>query len=136
MYDKSVAAHAAFGQARALIAQLDKMSGADVDALKAVLEPLAPSSAQVRNVRAIRRRGPATAATPSLEGVSNTLLAAAMAMQNADVAPTAVQIAACNAARTQAAPVLAQWNSIRTTRLAAFNARRKAAGLPTVSLPN
>lgn len=136
MYDKSVAAHTAFGEARALIAQLDKMSGTDVDALKAALEPLAPSSAQVRNVRAIRRRGPATAATPSLEGVSNTLLAAAMAMQNADVAPTAVQIAACSAARTQAAPVLAQWNSIRTTRLAAFNARRKAAGLPTVSLPN
>ena len=136
MYDGAVASHKAFVQARALIAQLDKVSGADVDALKADLEALAPVAAQVRNVRA-RRRGPAGAVTtPSLEAVSNTLLTAAMAMQNADVAPTAVQIAACAAAREQAASVLPRWYALRTTRIAAFNAKRKAAGQPTISIPD
>ncbi len=135
MYDGAVATHRAFGQARALIAQLSTLSGADVDKLKADLEAIAPGSAQVRNVRA-RRRGPAGAAgTPSLEAVSNAMLTAAMAMQNADVSPTAVQIAACAAARAQAAAVLPQWNTLRTTRLTALNAKRKAAGQPPITLP-
>jgi len=134
MYNGAVATHRAFGQARALITQLGTMSGADVDAFKADLEALAPSSAQVRNVRA-RRRGPAGAtSTPSLEAVSNAMLTAAMAMQNADVAPTAVQIAACAAARAQGALVLPQWNALRTTRLAGLNAKRKAAGQPLISV--
>lgn len=131
MYTKAVDAHKAFQQARSIVAQLGSASGADVDALKEDLEALAPASSQVRVRR--RRRGPGGGAdTPSLESVSNTLLAAAMAMQNADVAPTAVQIATCAAARRQAAPVLAKWNAIKNTRLAALNAKRKAAGLAPI----
>ncbi len=136
MYNGAMDAHKAFGQVRGLVAQLDKMSGADVDALKAQLEPLAPSSQAGRASRSRRGGRGGAAAAPSLETVSNTLLAAAMGLQNAEMAPTAVQIAACAAARKQAAGVLPQWNSLRNAGLAAFNAKRKAAGQPTISLPN
>ncbi len=129
MYDGAVTTHKAFVEARALVAKLGAMSGADVDAFKASIEAVAPG--QVRNVRAIRRRG-ASAPSLSLETVSNALQAAAMAMQGADVAPTGTQVAACAAARKQAAQVLPEWNKIRTTQLLAFNAKRKAAGQPTV----
>jgi hypothetical protein len=63
------------------------------------------------------------------------MLAAAMAMQNADVAPTARELAACAAARRQAAAVMAKWTAITTTDLPALNARRKAAGLPAIVIP-
>ena len=43
MYEGAVATHRAFADARALVAQLDKLSGADVDALKAKIEAVAPS---------------------------------------------------------------------------------------------
>jgi hypothetical protein len=110
------------------------MSGADVDALKAQLEAVAPSSATARKIRGFRRRG-ATTTAASLESASTAMLAAAMAMHNADVAPTATQVAACTAARAMGVEVLPKWNALRTTGLAAFNAKRKAAGLPTLTLP-
>ncbi len=134
MYHGAVATHKAFVEARGLIAQLNKLSGTDVDAFKAQIEALAPTGAQVRNVRGFRRRGPGGAAAPSLESVSNAMQAAAMAMQGADVAPTAIQVAACTAARRQGATVMPQWTALKTTVLAAFNSKRKAAGQPTVSL--
>ena len=31
---------------------------------------------------------------------------------------------------------MARWNTLKTTGLAAFNAKRKAAGQPQVKLPN
>jgi hypothetical protein len=31
--------------------------------------------------------------------------------------------------------VLPTWNTLRTTGIAAFNSKRKAAGLPTLTLP-
>jgi hypothetical protein len=61
------------------------------------------------------------------------MLAAAMAMQNAEVAPTANEIAACSKARTESGAVLARWTKLKTTGLAALNAKRKAAGLATVT---
>lgn len=63
------------------------------------------------------------------------MIGAAMAMQSADVAPTASQLAAVTRARTQASAVMRKWTSLKTTGLAALNARRKAAGLPTVPTP-
>jgi hypothetical protein len=45
--------------------------------------------------------------------VSNGLLAAAMAMQGADVAPTAAQVAACDRARAQAVLVMARWARLK-----------------------
>ncbi|MBL0169780.1 MAG: glycoside hydrolase [Gemmatimonadaceae bacterium] len=135
MYNGAVDAHQAFGQARGVMQQLEKLGGADVDALKAKLEPLSPSGSPQR-ARG-RRRGPGggAAQAPSLETVSNMLLAAAMGMQAADFAPTAVQIAACAAARKQAAAVMPEWSAARAG-IAAFNAKRKAAGQPTVSMPD
>jgi photosystem II stability/assembly factor-like uncharacterized protein len=113
MYRGAVATHAAFVEARALAKQLEGKSGAAVDALKARLEELAPSS-QVQRVR--RRRGPggATATGPSLETVSNAMLAAAMSMHNSDTAPTALQVAACAAARKQGAEVTAKWQAAKS----------------------
>ncbi|MFI5213862.1 MAG: hypothetical protein ACHQU8_04925, partial [Gemmatimonadales bacterium] len=53
------------------------------------------------------------AGPPTLESASAALLAAAMAMQNADLAPTAAQVAACDRARAAAAPVMARWARLR-----------------------
>jgi hypothetical protein len=60
-----------------------------------------------------RRRGAATA-TPTLEAVSNALQAAAMGMQGAEVAPTAVQVAAAAAARRQYVTTMGRWTLART----------------------
>ena len=45
LYDAAVAAHAASLQARALVAELDKASGADVAAFKSQVDSLAPAPA-------------------------------------------------------------------------------------------
>jgi hypothetical protein len=134
MYDGAVATHRAFADGRAMVAQLAKMSGADVDAIKAKIEAVAP--AQPRVGRGGRRRGPggAAASSPSLETVSNSLQGAAMGMQGADVAPTAVQIAACATARKLMTTAMPEWASVKAA-VVAFNAKRKAAGQPTVDLP-
>jgi len=130
-YDGAVAAHAAYAQARALAAALDSLSGEDAAAFKAQVESLAPVPRP--RVRGFFRRGPA--GPPTLESASNALLGAAMAMQSADLAPTAGEVAACEQARTQAAPLLARWTRLKTAGLAAFNARRSAAGLAPIKLP-
>jgi photosystem II stability/assembly factor-like uncharacterized protein len=111
LYWEAVAAHRAFNDAKALAATLDKRSGPEVDAIKGELESLAPTGLQ-RNVRLLRRRAGGTA-TPTLEAVSNALQAAAMAMQGAEVAPTATQIAAATAARNQARPILTRWAAVK-----------------------
>jgi hypothetical protein len=131
MYDASVAAHAAYLQARSLAAALDSLSGDDAAAFKAQVESLAPAPRP--RVRRFFRAGPAE--RPTLESVSNGFLGAAMAMQGADVAPTAAEVAGCDRARTQAAPVMAQWTRLKTAGLAAFNAKRSAAGAAPVRLP-
>ncbi len=134
MYDGAVATHRAFADARTMVAQLAKLSGADVDALKAKIETVAP--AQPRVGRGGRRRGPGGAAAnaPSLETVSNTLQAAAMGMQGADVGPTAVQVAACASARTLLSAAMPEWASVKAA-VTAFNSKRKAAGQPTLEMP-
>jgi hypothetical protein len=63
------------------------------------------------------------------------MLGAAAPLQAADVTPTAGQVAACDSARAQSRTVMAQWLGLRTTGLAALNARRTAARLPAVVLP-
>lgn len=63
------------------------------------------------------------------------MMSAAMAMQGADVAPTAAEIAGVTRARAEGADVMKRWNAIRTTGLAALNAKRKAAGQPAITLP-
>ncbi|MEO6778223.1 MAG: glycoside hydrolase, partial [Gemmatimonadaceae bacterium] len=133
MYDGALVSHSAYGQARALMAQLDRMSVAGTDAFRAQVESLAP--APVTGRRGFFGRG-AAAATPTLSGVSSALMSAAMSMQGADVAPTASEIAACEHARAQLAAVMSRWNEVQTTGLAGFNAKRKAAGQPVLTLPS
>ena len=115
MYDGAVAAHKAFGEARSAMEMLSKMSGANVDALKAQLEPLSPSGSpqRARGGRRGGRGGGAGTSEPSLETVSNAMLAAAMSMQAADTPPTAVQIAACAAARKASAEVMPKWTKVK-----------------------
>ena len=62
-------------------------------------------------------------------------MGAAMAMQGAEVAPTANQAAACDRAGRQLAEVMKQWTALKTAGLAELNARRKAAGQPAVTIP-
>jgi hypothetical protein len=107
MYDAAAAAHAAYVEARALV---ESLSGT----LRAQVESLAPApSARPRGRGLVR---PGQAAPPTLESASNAALAAAMAMDGSDVAPTAAQVAACARARTQVATVLARWARLKTRR--------------------
>jgi hypothetical protein len=71
----------------------------------------------------------------SLDAVSGAMVAAAMAMQGADVAPTGREAAAVADARRQSAAVMAKWTKATTIDLPAINAKRKAAGLPPIEWP-
>ena len=133
MYDGAVAAHAAYARARALASALDSAGGGDAAAFKAQVESLAPAPRPRGGRGVFFRRGPA--GPPTLESASNALLGAAMAMQGADLTPTAGEIAACAQARSQSAKVMARWNQLKTAGLAAFNAKRSAAGMTPLRLP-
>ena len=132
MFDGARSAHAAYTDARALVAQLDKIPGADIGAFKAKVDSLAPAAAPGGGGRGGRGGAAVATAAPTLEGVSMAMLAAAMSMQSAEVLPTATQVAACARARSQLRGVMPRWNALKTTKLAALNARRKAAGQPVV----
>jgi photosystem II stability/assembly factor-like uncharacterized protein len=133
MYDGARTARDAYRQARALIAQLDAQQGSDVAAFKAQVEALAPPPQAAGGPGG--RGGGGGAAPLTLESVSAAMLAAAMAMQNADVAPTGREVAACATARAQSVEVMARWTKLRTIDLAALNAKRKAAGQPPITIP-
>ena len=139
MYDAAQSAYASFTQARALVGELDKLQGADVEAFKKQVEALAPAPAAGGRGRGrgFGRGGRGGGAPPaaSLESIQTSLMGAAMAMQNADATPTANEVAACSAARSEARAVNAKWTALSTNGLASFNAKRKAAGQPTVTLP-
>jgi len=66
---------------------------------------------------------------------SAPMMGAAMAMQAADVAPTASQVAAVAKARADAASVIKRWNALKTTGLAALNAKRRKAGEAPIGIP-
>ena len=108
MYDGAIALHAAYEEARALVAQLDAAGDAASAALKAQVEALAPPPSPPGRFR--RRAAPT--GPPTLNGASSAMMSAAMAMQGADVAPTARQVAACDMARVQAGEVMERWRAI------------------------
>src|SRR5262249_26161095 len=101
MYDLAAGAHAAHVQARAMA---DSATGAR----RAQLDSLAPA---LQSPLSARRAG-AGAGAPTLESASNAALAAALAMQDADVTPTAAQVAACARARALVGQVMARWSRI------------------------
>ncbi|MEO8452355.1 MAG: glycoside hydrolase [Gemmatimonadota bacterium] len=133
MHRRSAVVHAAYERARRLSAGVATLSGADADAFKARIDSLAP--ARTRGARPQFRRPGAAPAQPTLSGATTALVAAAMAMQGADVAPTAGQVAACERARVESAAVMDRWSKLETAELRAFNAKRAAAGQPTVARP-
>jgi photosystem II stability/assembly factor-like uncharacterized protein len=134
LWEGSHAAHAAQRQARALSAALNGMTGPAVMAFKAQIDSLAPASPPGGRPRGRRRGGAAPPAT--LIGASTAMMLAANAMQGADVAPTAAQVAGCASAREQGASAMARWNALRTTGLAAVNASQRASGQLVIAMPD
>ncbi len=132
MYDGAVADHAAYEQARGLVRALDAAGGQDAEAFKAQVDAVAPAP-RPRPAGFFRRAAPS--GPPTLNGASDEMMTAAMAMQEAEVAPTARQIAACDEARTRSEDVMGRWRQMATTGLSQLNARRAAAGLPAVRIP-
>jgi photosystem II stability/assembly factor-like uncharacterized protein len=143
MHDGAVALHAAYNQARALAGELDKQSGDDIAAFKTKVDSIAPAQA-AGGGRGGRGggggggrggRGGAAAGPATLESASAAMIAAVMPMQNAEMPPTASQLEAVAKARVQSAEVLKKWNALRGTGLTALNAKRKAAGQPSITIP-
>ncbi|HEX5971469.1 MAG TPA: hypothetical protein VFY85_06055 [Gemmatimonadaceae bacterium] len=134
LYEAAKATHGDYLQARALASALASEQGADVAAFRAQLDSVAP--APTRGGRGFGRGGGAAGASLSLEAASNALTAAVMAMQDADVVPTASQVATADRARAQARAAESRWNTLRTSGLASLNAKRKAAGQPPIAIPD
>ncbi|MFI5235216.1 MAG: hypothetical protein ACHQXA_05840, partial [Gemmatimonadales bacterium] len=136
MYVGARAAHADAVRARALVEILAKTEGPGVAAFRIQVESLAPAPAPGGRGRfGGRGRRDGGKVAPTLASVSGTMLGAAMAMQDADVPPTAEEVAACERARADAAPVLKKWNALVGVKRQALNARRKAAGLAAIGVP-
>lgn len=111
LYDRAVALHAAYLQARSLASSIHASSPR-----RAQLDSLAPPPVRGGGRRGgPGRRGGAGTSTVTLNAASDALLSAAMAMQSADVAPTASEIAAADRARAQANAAMARWNALRST---------------------
>ncbi|HEY4955696.1 MAG TPA: hypothetical protein VII02_12515 [Gemmatimonadaceae bacterium] len=107
MYDGAVALRAAYVEARKLSDRLT--SGGDA-ALKSQIDSIAPPPA--RSPRQGFGFGRAPSGPPTLESVRTALMAAAMAMEEADVAPTARQVDAVTKARVQYKEVMARWSGL------------------------
>jgi hypothetical protein len=123
MYDGARAARAAYDQARALATQLESAAG-DTAALKERLAALAPPPAAGGGRGGFGGgRGGGAPAAQTLDGVSAAMLAAAMAMQGADVAPTLREVTAANDARRQSVAVMAKWATLKTEVAAALAKR-------------
>jgi hypothetical protein len=110
MYDGAVAANAAYLAARALVEKLEA-AGPATAALKAEVESLAPRPRPT--TPGPFPGAPVSSSGPTLNGASQSLMSAAMAMQEAEVGPTARQVAACDAARAQLQEVMRRWNALR-----------------------
>jgi len=134
MYEGAVRTHAAYLRARALAAALDQGGGPDAEAFKARVDSLAPAPGANAGRRRFGRRG-RTEGAPTLSSAGEQLLGAAMAMQGADVTPTANEVAACGRAATEEGEAMRRWNTLAGPGLAALNAKRKAAGMAPVAVP-
>jgi photosystem II stability/assembly factor-like uncharacterized protein len=107
MYDGAVALRAAYDSARKISARLT--SAADAQ-LKAQIDSIAPVEApggQRAFGSRLPRSGPGT-----LETVRAAMMAAAMSMQDAEVAPTTRELKAVESARAQYKEVIARWDTL------------------------
>jgi hypothetical protein len=111
MYDGAVALRAAYVTARAMS---DRLTSANDVALKAQIDSIAPPPARGARPGFGFRQAPSGPATLASAGAA--MMAAAMAMQGADVAPTAREVDAVTKARAQYKDVLARWNALAAKR--------------------
>ena len=107
MYDGAVSLRATYVAARTLS---DRLTSAGTAALKAQIDSLAPPPA--RGARPAFGFRQAPSGPPTLVSVGAAMMAAAMAMQDADVAPTTRQLEAVAKARAQYKEVLAQFKGL------------------------
>jgi photosystem II stability/assembly factor-like uncharacterized protein len=135
MYQSSRAARGAYNEARRLVTALQKLEGSEIESFRARVESLAPPPRPRGGFGGPGGFGGGQQPPATLESVSAGALAAAMAMQRAEVAPTANQVAGCERARSQVRETMAKWNTLRTSGLAALNAQRRAAGKAPVPFP-
>ena len=115
LYDDAVLAHNAYAEARALVARLDRAPAATPATLKSEIAAIAPPEPASGRPRGFGggRGGAANAAPRTLESVSQGAMAAAMAMQGADVTPTAGQISAAAKARADVSALMQQWSALK-----------------------
>ena len=107
LYDDALAVHAAYVDARRMS---DRLSAASDAQVKSLVDSIAPPM----TTRPARRTfGAQAASAPTLQSVQTSLMAAAMSMQAADVAPTARQLAAVEQARAQFKDVMTRWQKLR-----------------------
>ncbi|MEO7216907.1 MAG: hypothetical protein ABI026_01820, partial [Gemmatimonadaceae bacterium] len=135
MYEMARNARMAYGQAHELavmVAQAEKDHGVAGGAFKAGIDSVAPSEARGGR-RFFGGRGGPPAVT--LNAASSAALSASLAMQAAEIAPTAAQIAACARARVEVQAAMARWDALKTAGLSSFNATLKTKGQPALTLP-
>jgi hypothetical protein len=111
MYDGAVALRAAYVTART---KSDRLTNPSDAALKAQIDSIAPPPTRGTRPGLGQRQAPS--GPPTLESVRAAMMAAAMAMQGADVAPTAREIDAVAKARAQYKEVMARWNALAAKR--------------------
>jgi hypothetical protein len=110
MYDDAAALHAAYGVARTMS---DHPANAGDAALKPEIDSIAPPGSRAAR-RGFGANQPQSA--PTLQSVQAALIAAAMSLSDADVAPTARQLDAVAKARAQYNEVLGRWNKLAGKR--------------------
>lgn len=108
MYDGAVAVHAAYDEARAMLAELEASGDREAKAQVEAMAPPPLTGRALRYYRYLRPSGP-----PTLRGAWMDMMSAAMAMQEAEVAPTTRQIDACEEARVQYQDVMRRWENLK-----------------------
>ena len=118
--DNARIAQAAYKDARALVEKIQaRPKSAANDALLKQLEelappePVAPAGGRGRGGRGGFGFGAEPAVAANLSNIANQLIAAVMPMQAAEMAPTAMELTACNKAREEYGTVMAKWGALR-----------------------
>jgi hypothetical protein len=106
MYDGAVALHAAYVTARAMS---DRLTSAGDATLKSQIDSIAPPPTRAARGFGFRQ---APSGPPTLVSAGAAMMAAAMAMQGADVAPTARELDAVAKAGAQYKEVMARWSAV------------------------
>ena len=90
-------------------------SGADAAAPKTKVDAIAPLETGARRGRGFGPDAGGGAPRQTLASVSEAAMAAAMAMQGADMAPTAGQVAAAAKARADVKAMMDQWSALKAS---------------------